>query len=147
MVSTVANRIQSVLSLCDINLSFRLELVDDFLESLAPMFVALELIEAGACRGQQNGIAWACVAISVRDGREQRFGIHQRYGAAQLLRDLPGSGADQHRGARLGSQGIAQHRVVQTLILPAQDHPQAAGEGAEARLYQVRFIAPNRVAL
>ena len=47
MASTVANRIQSVLSRCDIS-PLRFELVDDLLENFAALLVVLELIEAGA---------------------------------------------------------------------------------------------------
>ena len=46
-------------------------------------------------------------------------------------RDLARRGADQQGGVRLGGQRRAQHRVVQALVLAAEDHPQAAVECVE----------------
>src|SRR5882724_7739148 len=112
IASTVANRIQSVLSLCDI-LSFRLQLADNLLEDLAAVFVTLELIEAGACRRQQNGIARVPVLISVSHSRVERPRVYQRHGAFQLTRDFPCGSADQHGGVCLLRERLAQRSIIE----------------------------------
>src|SRR5947208_16517651 len=89
MANTVTNRIQSVFSRCAISVS-SLQAVDDLFEYLATVFVALELIETGASRRQQHGVAGRRIGVCVRDGGIQGPGIHQRNGALQLVRDLAG---------------------------------------------------------
>src|SRR5579872_565620 len=125
--STVPNRIQSVLSLWPIS-TFLRQCVHQLLENFAAVLVVLELVEAGARRGEQNGIARVAVLEPVCDGRIERLHVHQRRRTLQRAADLARRGADQKGGMRLGGQRLAQQRIIQTLVLPAQDDPKAAGE-------------------
>src|ERR1700694_968948 len=85
IASTVTNKIQSVFSRCAISVS-PLQAVDDLFERLAAVFVALELVETGAGRRQQHGVAGRRIGVGVRDGGVQGPGIHQWNGALQLVR-------------------------------------------------------------
>src|SRR5437867_13128212 len=94
ITSTVTNRVESVLSCCAISVP-RGEMIDYFFERFAAMFEALELIEAGARRRQQDRIARRRVGVGVSDRGIQRVDIHQRNRSLNLLRDLPRRRADQ----------------------------------------------------
>ena len=69
-------------------------LVDEFLEDTAAMFVAFELVEAGAGGGEQDGVAGVSGgcdgADSLGEGLAGVDGDH----AAQLRLDFGGGGAD-----------------------------------------------------
>src|SRR5215510_7742544 len=129
MQRVVTKRIQSVLSFWAMSL-FR-QLIDDLFKNLAAMFVATELIETRAGWSQQDRVAGTAMLESVGDRRIQRPDIHQGYGPFQRRFDLAGCRPDQQCGMRLLSQRVAQRRVIQTLVLPAKDHPETAGERVE----------------
>jgi len=80
-------------------------LVDDLFENLAALLEAFKLVEAGARRRQQNGIARLATRVRVRDGRIQRFRIHSGAAPRNWLEILPAA-APMSRAARaLASSG------------------------------------------
>src|SRR5450755_61009 len=135
MPMVVPNRVQSVLSFCAILMSWLqlwLQLCDEAFENLAAMFVAVELIETGAGRGQQDGIARAGARISEAHRVLKRAGVLKRDRALQLFANLLGGRANQQGGVRFGGKGRAKHGIVQAFVLAAQDHPKSAGEGVQS---------------
>src|SRR5580704_669466 len=130
MPIVVPKSIQSVLSLCAILVS-GLQLLYEGFENVAAMLVARELIEAGAGRGQQDGIAGLRVGICEADGLFQGAGLLQRERAAQLFADLGGGRADQQGGVRLRGERCSQDRIVQAFVLAAQNHPKATGKSVQ----------------
>src|SRR5947209_2275621 len=107
ITSTVAKRIQSVLSLCAISV-LRLQLVDEMLENFASVFVTSELVEAGTRRGQQNRIARTRFGICVRYRLVHCFGINQRRRSLELFGNFGGRRANQQRRSRLSRERLAQ---------------------------------------
>src|SRR5215470_16358695 len=105
------------------------QLMDQFLEDAPPMFVILELIEAGTSGGHEDDVARLRRLRCGFDSVFERAGLLQRNTAFDLLFDLLGRGADQQREDDLCPQEIAQQRVVAVLILSAEDDQDAAREG------------------
>src|ERR1035437_497941 len=118
MVSTVKKRIQSVLSLWAMSI-FRLQLVHNLFEELATVFVAPELVEAGAGGRQQHGVAGHGVRVGMGDGRFSGLGGDQRDGPLKLVGDLGRGGSNQQGGVRLGGQRGTYPGVFQPLVFAA----------------------------
>src|SRR6266545_4008797 len=106
IATTVPKRIQSVLSLC-ISVCL-LQFIHDPLERFAPVFEAAELVEAGARRGQQDGVAGPGPAPCLANRRLQGAGIDQRNRSVEGGADLGRGGADEQHRVRLLPQRLPQ---------------------------------------
>src|SRR5579859_5651051 len=93
-------------------LAFRLQLRDEAFEGAATMLEIVELIEAGAGGGQEDGVAGAGGGVGVAYGSIDGFGIHQRNGAPDLIANFGSCRANQQRGARFFGQRLAQEGVI-----------------------------------
>src|SRR5438445_776253 len=105
--STVANRIQSVLSFCA-TLILRWQLIHNLFKDFAAVLETAELVEAGAGRCQQHGVSRPGFRIGPDDRIVESLGIHQPHRAAYLLRDLRRGGPNQQRGMGFGGERLAQ---------------------------------------
>ena len=74
-------------------------LVDQFFEDAAAMFVAFELVEAGAGGGEQDDVAGMGGGGDGADGLVEGFAGVDRDDSAQLRLDFGGGGADGVDGA------------------------------------------------
>src|SRR5579863_8401870 len=92
-IPTVApNSVQSVLSVCA--MSVLLQLSHQIFENAPAMLEALELIEAGAGRGQQDRIARLRVGVGESHGRVERVRLFERQRTVKLFGDLGSRRAD-----------------------------------------------------
>ena len=92
------------------------------------MFVIFKLIETGAGRREQHGVARPGAFERQRHGALQSAGALERHRAAELRVDLLRGRADQQNQAGALAQQRNQRSVVAALILAAQNDEQAAGK-------------------
>src|SRR6185437_15307719 len=104
-------------------------------ERSAAFFVVLKLIEAGAGRGQQDGVAGLRVIAGVPNGAIQRAAVDQCNRPAKGLADQRSSGirvvslrADKKSGLRPFVQRAPQRRVIAPLVFSPENNPVVARE-------------------
>ncbi len=91
------------------------------------MFVAFELVEAGAGRGKQHDFAGMSGGGGGADGFVEGFAGVECDDAAQLRLDLGGGRADGVDGLDALAQQFEKLGVVGVLVFAAEDEVNAAG--------------------
>src|ERR1039457_1066951 len=87
-----------------------------------------ELVEAGAGRRKQDGIAGGGDARGLLDRCRQGAALQYQRGVADLGSDFLGGRANEQCGFGFGAERRAQHRIIAIFIFAAQDDPEPAGE-------------------
>ena len=103
-------------------------LVYQLLEDAAAVFVAFELVEAGAGGGEQDDVAGMGGGGDGADGLVEGFAGVDRDHAAELRLDFGGGGADGVDGLDARAKQIGELGVVGVLVFAAEDEVNVAGE-------------------
>src|ERR1700736_6449103 len=100
--------------------------LDELLEDAPAVLEILELVEAGASRSEQNGVAGPRAFDRHSYRALERFRAVQRDRISQLRSDFFGGGADQKGAPRMLAERSPQQTKIPALVFPAQDDEQRA---------------------
>ena len=101
------------------------------------MLEIVELVEAGAGRGEQDDVAGLGQGSGAGHGVGQGLDLFERKAVVELRGDLFAGGADQEHVPGARAQRLAQRAEVAALVLAAQDDDEVTGEsinGLEGRV-------------
>src|SRR5260370_20995117 len=105
--------------------------MNQLFEDAAALFVVLELVEAGAGRGQKQSVAGACLVRGDFHGALNRPSALDGYAASNLFFNFVGCGADQQSENGLFTQRPLQQGVMAAFVLPAQNDQDSAGKSIQ----------------
>src|SRR5256884_272885 len=108
-----------------------LQLMHQFFEDAAAVFVVLKLIEAGACRGQEHDVAGPRCVRGNLHGVLDRPGVLDGHAAGDLFFNFFRGRADQQRKNGLLTQRPLQHGVIAAFIFPAQNDQDSPGKSIQ----------------
>ena len=114
---------------CGLRLRYWLaEGVDDFLEDAASVFVALELVEAGAGGSEQDDVSGFRGGCGAANGVVEGFGVEDFGRALDVGFDLGGGCADGVDALDAVAEQVVEDGVVAAFVLAAEDQVDVGGE-------------------
>ena len=100
---------------------------DDLFEDLAAVFVALELVEAGAGRSEQDNVSRLRGGVGFADGVLERLGVND-FGTFDLRFDLGRRRSDRVDALHALFQQVIEHGVVAAFVFPAENEVDVRGK-------------------
>ncbi|KPW46244.1 Uncharacterized protein ALO88_05612 [Pseudomonas syringae pv. antirrhini] len=97
-------------------------------EHTSALFIILEHVQTGACRGKQHGIAVLSQLGAALGSCLYRVDTNQRHGITQRLCNQLGIATQQHRSAAVFSHGGTQAAEVGTFAIATGDQHQLADD-------------------
>src|SRR5208337_1186267 len=116
----------------------RVQVSDELLEDPSALLVILELVEAGAGRGQNHDISGLRGVRGDFHRAVQRGGAFYGHAAGDLLFNFVRSRANQERKNGFFSERLLQEGVVAALVFPAQnnqDAPEKSVQGLQGGVH------------
>src|SRR5690242_8812082 len=97
-------------------------LPDRLFKNASAVLIVIEHVEARACRGEQNHVAWRAEAQRFLHRVRHRGDKCFRKDAADRIADLARSGADQQHVFDASPHRLHQGRVRSPFVLAAENH-------------------------